>query len=187
MVVSTDRPSRTAVTEQPPPRWHTTSRVGVDLGATTHCHGDAVEPVAADAPVLAPASRHGVGRRLLRDRRRGRQCRRPRRAGRREAPRAPRGSLRSAGALCSGASGESRRSPRDHGVVDRARRLDEPLPAVHDAVPDGLGRLEAVTDRDGLALDEVELQARRARVDEKSVRPGPVARPSGSSSPCSRV
>ena len=28
IVVSTERPSRTAVTEQPPPRWHTTSAVG---------------------------------------------------------------------------------------------------------------------------------------------------------------
>ena len=42
------------MTEQPPPRWQTTSRGTRDLlGA--HCDGEPVEAVAADAPLLAPA------------------------------------------------------------------------------------------------------------------------------------
>ena len=67
IVVSTDRPSRTAVTEQPPPRWQTTSRSAAHLLGRP-LHRQPVEPVAADAPLVAPARRQRVGRRLLRHR-----------------------------------------------------------------------------------------------------------------------
>ena len=36
IVVSTERPSRTAVTELPPPRWQTTSR-GTRICSAHHC------------------------------------------------------------------------------------------------------------------------------------------------------
>ena len=67
IVVSTERPSRTAVTEQPPPRWQATSREAAHLRGDP-LDRDAVEAVPADAPVLPPPARHGVRRRLLGDR-----------------------------------------------------------------------------------------------------------------------
>ena len=68
IVVSTERPSRTAVTEQPPPRWQTTSRGDAHLLGRP-LHREAVEAVAADAPLVAPARRQRVRRRLVGHRR----------------------------------------------------------------------------------------------------------------------
>ena len=73
IVVSADRPPRTAVADAPPPRWHTTRRSSSAAGpaappARSRLHADrqAVEAVAADAPLLPPAPRDRVGRRLRR-------------------------------------------------------------------------------------------------------------------------
>ena len=54
IVVSTERPSRTAVTEQPPPRWQTTSRGRRHLLARP-LDRQAVEAVAADSPIARTA------------------------------------------------------------------------------------------------------------------------------------
>ena len=59
IVVSTERPSRTAVTEQPPPRWQTTSR-GTRDPLRRPLHREPVEAEAADPPLLAPAPRKRV-------------------------------------------------------------------------------------------------------------------------------
>jgi hypothetical protein len=53
---------------------------------------------------------------------------------------------------------------RDDVVVDRGCR-DEPRPTVDDPMADRLGRDEVVNRLRVVAVDEVELQARRARVD----------------------
>jgi hypothetical protein len=56
IVVSTDRPSRTAVTEHPPPDMADDEPLHRDLLARP-LHGEAVEAVAADPPVVARATR----------------------------------------------------------------------------------------------------------------------------------
>ena len=66
IVVSIDRPSRTAVTEQPPPRWQTTSREHFNPVGDGR-DGEAVEAVAAYPPLLAPALWDCVGGGLVRD------------------------------------------------------------------------------------------------------------------------
>ena len=52
----------------------------------------------------------------------------------------------------------------DDVVVDQGR-LDKASPSVHDAVPDGLSLLVPVHRPRLLTLDDVPLQARRARID----------------------
>ena len=125
-------------------------------------HGDPVEPVAAHAPV-APGLRDRVRRRHLGDRRverrvEDRDVRHVRERGARLADRAQ------------GRRVVERGDARQ--IVDRLldpvvdqHRLRVPSPSVHDAMPDGVRRLEAVDGPRLLALDEAELQARRAGID----------------------
>jgi hypothetical protein len=80
----------------------------------------------------------------------------------------------------------------EHRLVDQ-HRLTETVAAVDDTVTDGidaLGRLFERRDARGAAVvvDERELEAGRAGVDDEDVQYGQVqSRISGSSSPCSRV
>ncbi|HWQ02679.1 MAG TPA: hypothetical protein VN449_11285 [Gaiellaceae bacterium] len=72
-------------------------------------------------------------------------------------------------------------------VVDHGR-LDEPRPAVDDAVADRTARDERLDGARLVALDEVQLQARRPRVDDEDFQPGQVqSRTAGTSSPSTRV
>ena len=169
IVVSTDRPSATAVTEQPPPRWQTTRRRAAHpLGRPLH--REAVEAVAADAPLLAPAVRHGVRGRV--------------RGHRGVERRVEDGDVRHAGQRLPG--GGDRRERR--AVVQR-RELDELLErarppvvdqdgrdearaAVDDAVGDGVDVARGLLERlDGyrrvVLVDDAELEARRAGVDDE--------------------
>jgi hypothetical protein len=75
--------------------------------------------------------------------------------------------------------------PRNELVVDE-RRLAQ-LTAVYNTVCNGVGRDEVVDRLRFLALDDTQLEARRARVDDKDPQPGQTqSRISGGSSPCSR-
>ena len=177
IVVSTERPSSTAVTEQPPPRWQTTSRRAAHLLRRPRDRKP-VEAVAADAPLLPPARRHGVRRGLRRDRRvEGRvedgdvrhvrqraprlrdRVERRRVVQRRERRRAPR----------------ARHRPRvdDDRLAEPGRRR-----ARRGARRRRPSTKPSTARRPLLVVDERELQARRARVDDedpRSERPGPVA------------
>jgi hypothetical protein len=74
--------------------------------------------------------------------------------------------------------------PGDDLVVD-LRRLDEAVATVDNAMPDSLSGLVGLDRPRGISFDEVQLEARRARVD---CQYGQVQFAiSGSSSPCSRV
>ena len=101
----------------------------------------------------------------------------------------------SAGALCSGASSSSAMICSRTSRVDHDR-LAEARPAVDDAMGDGadlrrLDRLERLdAHRRVVGRDEMELQARRAGVDDEDAQVGRGQVQSliaGSSSPCSRV
>ena len=162
IVVSTERPSSTAVTEQPPPRWQTTSRETSIRSATD---GEAVEAVAAYPPLLAPALRDCVRGGLVRDAAmecgvedgnvrnvRQRRLRRPDAAQRRlGVERRQRGEL--ADLL-------------DHVGID-PRRVAEDATAVDDSMPDRTIRRHPVERPDLLGtlvlVDDGELEARRAR------------------------
>ena len=52
IVVSTERPSRTAVTEQPPPRWQTTTRAA-STRSLTDCTASPWKPSRITAPSSA--------------------------------------------------------------------------------------------------------------------------------------
>ena len=65
MLVSTERPSSTAETEHPPPRWQTTSRSRNALRRPLH--RKPMEAEAPQAPLLRPAARDRVDRRLVGD------------------------------------------------------------------------------------------------------------------------
>ena len=176
IVVSIERPSSTAVTEQPPPRWQATIRAASSCD-DDRLHGDPVEPVAAHAPV-APALRDRVRRGLAGESSSGTPCRRPRRAAR--PGRAARASriARRAGVLWSGAMRDSSSIASSTSIVDQ-HRLRVPRPSVHDAMTDSVRRREAVHGSRLFALDEAELQARRARVDrEDGAQRVSTARPS---------
>ena len=85
IVVSTERPSRTAASDAPAPRWQSrpTPRAG-QLRRAPRRVGvrEAVEAVAAHAPALAPLARQRVRRRRRRRASRGRRCRSTRRPAR---------------------------------------------------------------------------------------------------------
>ncbi len=191
IVVSTERPPRTAVTDDAASEvTHDQAQIGPfiahELGHTLGAplHRKPVKTVAPDAPVLAPRSGNRVRRSLSRHARveRGVEDRHVR-VRRKEL----------AGVI-DGA--ESRRvvERRDLcGVLDRLaqhvvdqRRLDELSPAVHDPMADGANLiatngLEGIHRLDCVVLvNEVQLETRRSCVDDEnrlhaSERPGPVA------------
>ena len=69
-------------------------------------------------------------------------------------------------------------------VVDR-RRVNEAVATVDNAMPDGLSGLVGLNRPRGISFDEVQLEARGARVDCQYCQIQFAI--SGSSSPCSRV
>ncbi len=127
------RPPPTAVADAPLPRCSTTrlvSSTGAAEAARRRVRDDegvrgAVEAVAPDPVLLAPARRHRVGVGGSAASSGGRRCRTPRRAARRgTAAGRPRCPSRLAG-LWSGASGDQLLDGGEHLVVDQ-RRLGEP-------------------------------------------------------------
>ena len=136
-----------------------------------------MEAVAPHAPV-APASRHGVRRRLVGDRRverrvEDRDVRDVRQRSLRLVDR------RAAPARCAAARAPSSAAiSATHRFVDHDR-LTKARAAVHDSMRDRLdvpGRSDS-TFLDSSPVDDVQLQARRAGVDDEDglVRPDPVA------------
>ena len=131
-------------------------------------HGEAVEAVAADAPVLAPAARDRVGRGPGRDRRvEGRVEDGDLRERRQRAPRGL--DRRRRRARCGTA-----RAPSARAAPPRPRRRPAPargtLPAVDDPVRDDRRVAGSVFERGeplrAVAPDDVQLQAGRARVHD---------------------
>jgi hypothetical protein len=136
------------------------------LGADPADHrldGEAMKAVPPDPPLLAPLPRDRVCRRLGGDRAVER--------------RVEDGDVRNVRERSAGVVDPAQRrvvvqrrdrtqllDPADDVVVD-PRRLDEARAAVDDAVADRLGRDERVDRVRFRSVDEMELQARRARVD----------------------
>ena len=173
--MSTERPSRTAVTEQPPPRWQTTRRkpsFARSRSAGTRSAHHATEAVETVAP-HPHSSRHRRGPRIPLPHpasSRGTQCRRRRCAGRREG-RAPHRRSLLGRERCEAARWiRLPRSPADPGVdLDG---IAETGSSVNDAMRDRIDWLmvegkRVDFPRSLVVLDEVELQAGRAGVDDK--------------------
>ena len=194
IVVSTERPSSTAVTEQPPPRWQTTSR-----GHGARARAAPLRPRARGSRsggpptprASAPAARRSTPRPGSW---RGRPCRRPRRAARPGSARVASSIPRSAGALCSGASASSSAIALAH-LASIDDRLAEARAAVDDAVPD---RVDAAEPSHRATRPRRRSRRRRRACSFEARRPGvddedgfssgqAQSRISGSSSPCSRV
>ena len=140
--VSTDSPPRTAVADAPLPRCSTITLVSetsrpsaAACGRDTKRVRGAVEPVPADAVLLAPRARDGVRVARLRGSCGGRPCRRPSpAAGRGTAcgpPRCPRGWRGCAAARAGRAPSTAATTSSSTSVG-----LDELLAAVHHPVPD---------------------------------------------------
>ena len=192
IVVSTERPSTRAVTELPPPRWHTTWRSGAGdnadhLGRSLGRPRDRepVEAVPAHPPLLAPAARHRVGRRRGRDRgvERGVEHRHVGQGG--EAPPGLVEVAQGEGVVQRGERPQVFEVGPPYRVVHH-HRIAEPLAAVDDAVGDRIGgRVDLVQRVQPLRLgllrgEQVQLQAGRAALRTRiaptpSVRPLPVA------------
>ena len=176
IVVSTERPSSTALTEQPLPRWQTTSRrqrsaprIRVGLLVAPR-DVEPVKAVAAQLEALAPLARQRVRRGL----RRQRAVKGGVEAGDLRQARQRRGGRVDALERGARVQRRQRRERGDRGArvgVD-ARRPGEARPAVHDAVPDRLGAAARVGER----------RAQRAGVAAGARRPAPSAR-----SPRSRI
>ncbi len=141
IVVSTQRPSRTAASDAPAPRWQVTTRPGARASRRPGV-GEAVEAVAPQRPALAPGGGQRVGRRGSRQPgvERGVEARdrgQPR-------PRLPHRSER--GERLRLVQRRQRRQLLESGgdlVVDH-RRSAEALSAVHDPMADRIGLPELV-------------------------------------------
>ena len=142
IVVSTQRPPRTAAAEQPWPRWQITrrssaarSRPAARPRAARSRRGSARGSRSGGCPSRASRLGHRVGARRGRQTSRGRRCRRRRRAARRAAPpRPPRASRARADCAAARASASAAMRARTSGVIRTDARE---LAAVHDAMPDG--------------------------------------------------
>ena len=180
IVVSTERPSRTAVTEQPPPRWQTTSR-GTRTCSAAHCTERPWKPKRRmpHRRATGPAARTSTPRP---DRRGETRCRTRRRAGRRGSARLASSIAATPARLCSGASSASSvECGRDLGVDDdrlaearacRGRRDGRPHRRRRPRSKESIGR-EIVR-----LVDDRELEARRAGVDDEDRLTRRAARPS---------
>ena len=134
------------------------------------CDGEPVEAEAAHAPLLAPARGQRVRRRPRPGSSRGRPCRRPRPAARPGAPARASSIPRSAGALCSGASASSSAiCARTLGVDQRPARGSARRRGRRGGRPPRRRAPRRATRPASrlVAVDEMELQARRAGVDDE--------------------
>ena len=138
--VETDLPARTAVTEQPLPRWATTRSRSVDvlaqqLGRAPDRPFDrqAVKSEATDAPLLVPAPRQRVDVRLGAERRVEGRVEDGHRGKVGQHARVRARIVSSATALCSGAR-SARPSRAAQGRVVDQRRFSKPLTTVNNAV-----------------------------------------------------
>ena len=153
-----------------------------------------MEAVAADAPVVAPARAAARTSPPPRGSSRGRPCRRRRRAGRPGSACSRLLDARaSAGALCSGASASSSRdlAATSSSISTGSRKRAPPCTTRCATAVDTSGTSSRTSTGVGrvVVLDDVQLQARRAGVDdEDAAQDGQTqSRTSGWSSPCSRV
>ena len=198
IVVSTERPSRTAASDAPAPRWQVTSRSAIEgspeeLRRAPRCIGvrEAVEAVLAQVPALAPLGRDRVGGGRRRHRRRGMPCRSTRPRARPGGRAVTAASAASDFGWWSGArSVRARRCAHDLAVDPDGLRVARS--AVDDPVADGVDRPEPADGaRHGggvgqpagrgqvrrphdpiVRVEHPELQAARARVDDEDPHGG---------------